>query len=160
MSTFTKSGRIAIAESVALRPCHVAWGPGDGAWTTPPAEDINATAVTSEIGRRLCTEVAFLVANPAGDIVVPAGTYSRSTTGSTNIVLFRAQFDFADASSDVIRQLGLVVGCTTNPGLPSGQQYFTPGQIVLPGRLVEINNVNPIFRSPAIRETAQLIVVF
>lgn len=159
MPILTKSGRIVIAESIAARSLHLAWGTGDGAWTTPPAENPDATALQAEIGRRLPTEVAFVLPDGTGDIVLPSGTFKRSATPTKNLYV-RTGFDFAEASSSVIREIGLFSGSTTDTGLPPGQQYFTPGQVTSPGRLLHLENLAPIFRSPAIRESFEIVVSF
>lgn len=159
MPILTASGRVVIAESIEARPIHLAWGTGDGAWTTPPSENSAQTALRAEIGRLKATEVAYVVLNPAGDINTPTGIYSRSVT-PTNNMLLGFNFDFANASSSVIREIGVFVGSTTNPALPSGQQYFVPADIVMTGRLLHLENIAPIFRSPAIKENFQIVVTF
>ena len=159
MPILTKSGRVVIAESIAARPLHLAWGSGDGVWTVPPSESTNATALISEVGRRLATEVAFVVSDVAGDIVLPTGTFSRSVT-PTHHLYVRAADGFADASSSVIRQIGIFSNTETNPALPPGQQYFLPADIVDPGRLLHLENLGPIYRSPAIRESFEVVITF
>lgn len=159
MPILTKSGRVVIAESIAVRPLHLAWGAGDGAWITPPAEDVNATALEDEVGRRTATEVAYVVADVAGDIVLPTGTFSRSLTPTNNLYV-RTAFDFADASSSVIREIGIFVGSTMVGGLPGGQQYFIPAEVATPGRLLHTENLGPIYRSPAIRESFEVVITF
>lgn len=159
MPILTKSGRVVIAESIAARPLHLAWGSGDGTWTTPPAEDVNAAALQNEVGRRTATEVAYVVPNPSGDIVLPSGTFSRSVTPTNNLYV-RASFDFADASGSVIREVGIFAGTATQTGLPPGQSYFPPSQVTDPGRLLHLENITPIFRSSAIRESFEVIITF
>ena len=159
MAILTKSGRVAIAESLSIRPLHLAWGTGDGAWVTPPAEDAEATQLLGEVGRRVAAEVAFVEADPAGDIVLPTGKFKRSATPTRNLCV-RATFDFTEAQSSVIREVAVFVGATTNPALPSGQEYFLPSDLVTPGRLLHLENLPPIFRSPAIRESFEIVVAF
>lgn len=159
MPILTKSGRVVIAESIAARPVHVAWGTGDGAWLTAPSEDPDATTLEAEIGRRVATEVAYVVADALGDIVLPTGTFSRSVTPTSNLYVL-ARFDFTEASSSVVREIGVFVGTTTDAGLPGGRQYFTPGQITSPGRLLHLENLVPIYRSPAIRESFEVVISF
>lgn len=159
MPILTKSGRVVIAESIAARPLHLAWGTGDGAWLTPPSESVNATGLQSEIGRRVASEVAYVVPDENGDIVLPNGKFSRSGT-PTNHLYVRTSFNFVDASSSVIREIGLFSGTVAQSGLPDGQQYFTPGEISSPGRLLHLENLAPIYRSPAIRPSFEVVVTF
>jgi hypothetical protein len=159
MPILTRSGRIVIAESIAARPIHLAWGTGDGSWVGPPAESNLATALLNEIGRRTATEVAFAIEDVAGDIVLPTGRFSRSVN-PTNFLYINTVYDFADAFSSVIREVGVFVGGTMNPGLPVGQKYFVPADYVLPGRMLHVENMAPIYRSPAIRPSFEIVVAF
>lgn len=159
MPILTTSGRVVIAESIAERPVHLAWGTGDGAWVSPPSEDAAATELLNEIGRREASEVSYVVPDSGGDIVLPTGVYSRSVT-PTNHLYVSTNFDFADASSSVIREIGLFVGTEVIGGLPVGQKYFVPAEVDAPGRLLHLENLAPIFRSPAIRENFEVVITF
>jgi len=159
MPILTKSGRVCIAESVSLRAVHIAWGTGDGSWVTPPSEDPNATALLTEIGRRTADTVAFVVPDVAGAIVLPTGSFSLSVTPTNNLYI-KTSFDFADASSSVIREIGIFIGSVMVGGLPGGQRYFAPSDVADPGRLLHLENIEPIFRSPAIRESFESVITF
>lgn len=160
MAILPQSGRVVIADSIIERPIHLAWGIGDGSWTTPPPEDDAATALTAEVGRRTATEKAFVTPSPTGDIILPNGArFTRSAT-PTKWLYVRTQFDFADAESTTIREIALFVGTTVQVGLPSGQEYFTPDQIVSPGRLLHLENKEPMIRTITIRESFEIVVAF
>ena len=159
MPILTKSGRVVIAESIQPRPVHIAWGTGDGEWTTPPAEDVDATELLNEVGRRTADLVQFVTPDEDGVIVLPTGNYSVSAT-PTNHLYIKTKFTFTDASSSVIREVSAFVGTQPIAGLPAGQRYFTPSQIADPGRMLHLENIQPIFRSPAIEETFEIVVTF
>lgn len=159
MPILTNSGRVVIAESVADQPIHLAWGIGDGAWITPPSESTAAIGLVSELGRREATEVVYATPDIAGDIILPTGRYSRSVT-PTNHLYVVINFDFGDAPSSVVREIGLFVGSTVIAGLPFGQKYFLPSEIDAPGRLLHLENFAPIFRSVAVRENFEVIITF
>lgn len=159
MPILTKSGRVVIAESVAARPLHLAWGTGDGAWSTPPSEDNNATALQALVGLRVASEIAFVLPDIAGDIILPAGRFSRSIAPTNNLYV-RTSFDFADASSSVIREVGIFSNTIMVGGLPGGQQYFSPANVLTDGRLLHLENITPIYRSPAIRESFEVVITF
>lgn len=159
MPILTKQGRIIMAESIRLRGGHIAWGVGDGAWTTTiPPEDINATALMSEVGRRVAT-VDFVTPDDDGDIVLVNGKFSLSAT-PTNHLFFKTKFTYGDASSAVIRELAVFIGTTVDAGLPPGQEYFTPGEVTAQGRMLHLEHFPPIFRSIAIEETFGVVVTF
>lgn len=160
MPILTKSGRVVIAESIQARAVHFAWGSGDNAWTTTvPSEDADATALINEIGRRTADEVSFVTPDVAGSIVLPSGTFSPSVTPTRHLYC-KTKFTFTDAPSSVIRELAIFVGTTVQSGLPAGQKYFTPGQVTGPGRMLHLEHFQPIYRSPAIEESFEVVITF
>lgn len=161
MPILTGSGRVVMAQSIALRPIHLAWGPGDGSWTTnPPAEDIHATTVTGEYGRHVATLVGYVTPDEAGAIIIPdVGRFTVSGT-PTNCLHIRTDFDFDDASSSEVRQIGLFVGTVLVGGLPGGQKYFIPAEVSDPGRLLQLENIPIIYRSSAIEESFETVIQF
>ena len=160
MPILTQSGRVAIAKTVSEQPIHLAWGIGDGSWsTTVPAEDANASALISELGRRIATQISFVVPDIAGAIELPSGKFTISPTPTKHLYV-RTQFDFADAPSNVVREIGLFVGTIPDVGLPGGQAYFPPADITDPGLLLHLEHFQPIFRSPAIREAFEIVITF
>ena len=160
MAILTKAGRTAIAEAIKAEALHLAWGPGDGSWTSAPSESPDATAVTSEIGRRQVTSAEYVVPDSDGTIEIPGvGLFSISAT-PTNRLLITTQFDFADAPTAVIRQIGLFVGTTLVSGLPAGQRYFVPSEVATPGRLLQLENRAPIYRNSGTRERFEILIAF
>ncbi|OQS45412.1 hypothetical protein [Chromobacterium violaceum] len=158
MATLTHSGRAALAAALASQTLHFAWGIGQAAWDDKPVpEPIDATALVSEVGRRLITEVRFVAEDPAGEIVVPTGRY-RVSNDPTRHLLLRIAFEFGDAPASVIREVAVFAGSKTQPDLPAGQRYFTPDQIAAPGILVALERITPIHRSPATRETFEHVI--
>lgn len=157
MGILTESGRIALAEAVSAQTMHMAWGLGDGEWTTPPDESGVATTLINEVGRRAVTSVQFVSPDEAGEIVMPGGNYMASII-PTNYLHITALFDFADAGSLVIREAGLFIGTQTDAGLPPGQKYFVPAEVTDPGRLLHLENLAPLYRSVAIQENFQLVI--
>lgn len=159
MAILTLSGRVVIAESIAAQPIHLAWGLGNGSWITPPSEDAEATALINEIGRRTATQVQYVVPDENGAIVLPSGNFTVSTP-ATNHLFISTQFDFTDASSAIVREIGVFVGTVMVTGLPGGTTYFVPANIDEPGRLLHVENIEPIYRSTAIREKFEIVISF
>lgn len=160
MPILTKSGRVAIAESIQLRTLHMAWGSGDGAWLTPAAESPDSTALQNEVGRRLVDSTAFVVPDEDGEIILPGGVKYTLSATPTNHLYVKTKFTFTDAPSDVIRELAIFAGTLVVGGLPVGQRYFTPAQVSDPGRLLHIEHFQPIYRSPAVEENFEVVVSF
>lgn len=145
MAILTKSGRIAQAELTKAQPLHMAWGPGDGAWTEAPNEDVDATIVTAELGRR--TAIAqFVAPDVDGDIEIPGSGKFTVSVEPTSQLLVTAKFSYLDAPDATIRQAGVFMGTQVVGGLPAGQRYFTPAQLVSPGRLLQLQNRRPLQR--------------
>lgn len=159
MLVFCDSGRIGFAEAVALRPMHVAWGTGDGLWTVPPAGNASATELLNEIGRRQVSEVGFVNPDAGGDIVLANGTFAASLVPTRHLYV-RCDFDYTDAASSVIREVGLVVGSVMVGGLPGTQRYFTETNIANAGRLMAFQNIAPIARSTGSREHFEFVISF
>ena len=162
MQILPQSGRVAVAESIALRPIHFAWGLGDGSWIEPPAPSNNATALMVEVGRRTANAAQYVVPDEDGDIEAPDGSkWSLSPSGApTKHIMLSVTFEFGEEPGSVIREYGVFVGTETDPLLPPGQRYFTPAQVTSPGRLLYLGNIEPIFRSPAIRESFRVVITF
>lgn len=162
MAILPNRGRVAIAHALKSLPLHFAWGTGDGAWTTViPPEDTNASALMAEIGRRTVTAADYVVPDPDGAIEVATGKFNLSPGGTpTKWLWVRANFDFGDASSSVVREVAVFSDTEIQSGLPSGQAYFTPSQVVDPGYLLYVEHITPIFRSPAIQENFEAVIAF
>lgn len=153
-------GRIAVAELVATQPIHVAWGTGNPAWDiTPEPEPNNATVLVAEVGRRMATQVAFVNPDPTGAIETPQGNFSLSATPTRHLYV-RVAFAFNEASDARIRELGVFIGTTVQAGLPAGQRYFTPTQIVNPGRLYLLDRSQNFQRNGSVRPSFEYVLPF
>lgn len=160
MAILTDSGRTAVALSIKNQPIHLAWGSGSSGWdTTPVPESITDTALVAEIGRKIITVSNYVTPDVAGAIVVPTGRFSVSAT-PTRYLYCRFDYDYGDSSSATIRELGVFVGCTTNPALPGGQTYFAPSDIVSPGTMLVSERIPVFSRSPTSRPTFEFVIMF
>ena len=169
VAILTTSGRTAIAESIAAQPIHFAWGSGDPGWDAAHvSEDVNASGLVSELGRRIATSIQYVNPDVAGDIIVPvfndsqgnsiSKQFSLSLTPTPNLYM-RFNFDFTDASAAIIRELAIFVGTVTNPSLPIGQKYFVAADLVSPGTLLALENLlESIQRSPNSRQSFEFVL--
>lgn len=158
MAILTLSGRAALAASLANEVLHLAWGSGNPDWDeTPVPESVDDTALVSEVGRHVVTQMAFCAPDEAGDINVPTGRFQSQITPSNNLYL-RFNFDFSDASNSVIREAAVFSGTQIIDGLPPGQIYFAPDQIADSGTLVAIERFPAITRSAAVRQSFEFVL--
>jgi hypothetical protein len=127
-------------------------------YATPP-EPITANALLNEVGRRTADEVLFCVGDEDGDLITPTGRFKASSTPTNNLFL-RFTFDFDNASNQIIRELGVMVGTVTKPDLPPGQRYFEPTDIDESGILLVLERTVPLIRTAATRETFSFVVTF
>lgn len=127
-------------------------------YATPP-EPITANALLNEVGRRTADEVLFCVGDEDGDLITPTGRFKASSTPTNNLFL-RFTFDFDNASNQIIRELGVMVGTLTKPDLPPGQRYFEPTDIDESGILLVLERTVPLIRTAATRETFSFVVTF
>lgn len=125
---------------------------------TPP-ETLQATALIDEVGRRQATTIAFVTPDGEGEIVVPNGRFALSETPTAHLYL-EFRYDFDDAAAATIRELGVYVDTEIDPGVPSGQRYFEGTEIAAPGILLVLENILPIVRTPATRETFVFVISF
>ena len=160
MSILTTSGRAAIAASIKQQPIHLAWGNGNTSWQeNPPPEQMSATGLIKEVGRRTANEVSFCIPDEQGDLIIPTGRF-RAVDEATNNLYINFTFDFTDSPDEIIRELGVMVGTTVNGDLPPGQRYFLPNEITKHGILLVLEHTVPLVRTPATRETFSFVVTF
>ena len=160
MAILVDAGRIAIAQAVKDQSIYLAWGSGDVAWdTTPVPEPTDATALVAEIGRRVVTAAEFCTPNSGGDIIVPPGRFSVSST-PTRYLFLSFTFDFNDAPSAIIRELGVFLGTTLKSTVPPGTEYVVPSQIQLPGNMLQLERIGRLERSNAIRQRFEFVIQF
>lgn len=158
MAVLTTVGRTALAVLIKGRPLFFAWGSGDPAWDAAPVNPaLQATALTNELGRVAITVSGYAVPDPVGEVQVPTGRYRLTNTPSNHLYL-RCDFGFTDAVDQVIREAGLFMNSVIQQGLPAGQRYFTPDQVVAPGSLVALEHFPPIIRSPLQREQFEFVL--
>ena len=125
---------------------------------TPP-EEVNATALLNEVGRRTVDEVLFCVPDPEGDLVTPTGRFTASDEPTNNLHM-RFTFDFEDSPGEIIRELGIMVNTVVDELLPDGQRYFQGAEITDPGILLVLEHTVPLVRTAATRETFSFVVTF
>ena len=158
MAILTNSGRTAIAASLKVQPIHLAWGTGDAAWdVTPVPEPVTATTLVAEVGRHAATLVRYCVPDVAGSIIVPAGRFSESADPS-NYLYTRFNFDFSDSPAAVIREVAIFIGSQIVAGLPSGQIYFLPADVQVPGVMLLLERFTKFTRSMSARESFEFVV--
>lgn len=157
MSILTDSGRAAIAQAIANEQVHLAWGSGDAAWDDNPVfETIDQTALVNEIGRRKASIVGYCTPDDTGDIVTTQGRF-RESSDPTRYAFFRFTFDYSDAPTAEIRELGVFLGTQVDPALPPGQMYFLPAEVVDPGTLLLLERIDRVPRSPNVRATFEQV---
>jgi hypothetical protein len=161
-----------MATAVKEQPLHIAWGSGDPDWDDLDDEDlpglVDATSLVNEIGRRIPASVGFVLPDEEGPILIPIGTdgqgnvtYNRyvQSVEPTAYLYVRCNFENADASDSVIREMALFGGTVVKSGLPPGLEYFTPAQIDDPGFVVAAEIIRPKFeRSPSVRESYEFVL--
>jgi hypothetical protein len=169
MAILTTSGRTAIAQSIAAQPIHFAWGSGNASWdTTHVAENLAATGLANEIGRRVATQIRYVNPDDAGDVVVPVFNdasgnsivkrFAFSVTPTPDLYM-QFNFDFSDAPVSTIREVAIFVGTQVKSGLPAGQKYFIPAEIDNQGTMLALENlIEHIQRSPNSRQSFEFVL--
>lgn len=161
MATLTQDGRAGLAASVKARQIYLGVGQGDSAWDAngTPLEQTTSSALLDPVGYRLTTQKDFVVADANGGISLPSGRYTVSAS-QTNLLYLRFSLDFENASTATIRETGIFLDLQTIPGLPAGQEFFTPLEVQDQGTLYLIEHVAAIIRTAATRETFEFVLQF
>jgi hypothetical protein len=160
VAVLTKSGRSAIASSIKSQMVHLAWGDGLETWASElPPEDVIATGLAHEIGRRRADEILFVEGDDDGPLITPTGRFSAVNYPMNNLFM-RFTFDFEDAANRTIRELGVFIDTITNPELPAGQRYFELADVVEPGILLVLEHTVPLIRTAATRESFSFVITF
>lgn len=163
MPTLTINGRASLAQSVKDKQASLmlAWGRGLASWDVDglPGISDTATALVTEVGRRRCVTAEFVVPDDAGEIQTRDGNYSLSVTPTPNLYL-RFNFDYADAATDTIREIGLFMDATVVPDTPTGDVYLPVASIATPGLLMVYESFAKIIRSDTVRHSFRFVLPF
>ena len=158
MSIFVQSAAAALAEAVKLAGLWTAWGNGSVGWDlVSVTEDVSATALLAEIGRRRANVIEHVEADPLGDIIVPQGTFAVAPA-PTGILYVRTNFANTEAVGQDIREAAVFAGTTLIPGLPVGQQYFLPADIADPGVMMMIEHFPKVTRTSAFSVSLEYVL--
>jgi hypothetical protein len=158
MTILTNSGRAAIAEIIRAAPVHMAWGSGDAAWdVTAVPESLSALALVAEVGRRAAAQVLYCTPDSNGDIVVPNGTFAISGE-PTRYLYCKFLFDYVDGAGATIRELGVFLNTTIKPTVPGTKTYFSPADILSPGKLLLLERIAKLQRSDTVRQQFEYVV--
>jgi hypothetical protein len=162
-----------MAKAIKEQPLFLALGRGSSAWGdgVPPLENIEATKLVDEIGRRALTRSLYVIPDADGEIEVPVSAvqdgqgnynveserYSASNTPTRHIYLEFA-LDYADAADETLREIGVYVGSVLKPNLPAGQRYFHKSDFSDEGLLFEIEHKRPYIREVNRRTTFAWVI--
>ncbi|WP_315743099.1 hypothetical protein [Bradyrhizobium sp. SZCCHNR1075] len=108
-------------------------------------------ALVDEVGRRIASSVEFVVPDPNGNLYTPGGERWSVSPVATRYLYVATQFDFLEASTETIREVGIFVDSVRAEGVPEGQLYLTPDQVVDPGYLLLLDRFAGKVRSPSER---------
>jgi len=161
MQILQQNGRKLLAKALRALPVHVAWGRGDGAWgQNPPATPSIQIGMLDEIGRRLATEVAYVV--PAteldGEIELPGKRFYKRSAVPSEYVYVRATFSFEDAQGETVRECGVFFGTVAKADVPAGQRFLTPAQIENAGDVYSLEYRAAVLRSGTVKGHEEIVI--
>lgn len=117
------------------------------------------TALVSEVGRRQASSVEFVNPDPAGNINTPGGDRWSVSVTPTRYLYVQVLFDYLEAQTETIREVGIFVDSTRKAGVPQGQLYLTPEEVDQPGYLLLLDRFAGIARSPSSRQGFSYVLV-
>ena len=125
---------------------------------TPPLS-ASYSALTGEIGRRAVSSVEFVTPDPNGNLYTPGGDRWSVSSTATRYLYVATQFDFLEAATETIREVGIFVDGVRAAGVPEGQLYLTPEEVAEPGYLLLLDRFAGIPRSPSSRQGFSYVLV-
>lgn len=161
MAVLVDVGRASIASAVKNSIVHLAWGRGSDTWdTVPAAEDISATALVSEIGRRPASQIIYCLPAADGELIVPSGKFTASLTPTRHLFM-RFNFDFLDSFTETIREAAVFIGTQKTPAaIAANKIYLTPGDIADPGYMLSLEHFSRLERSIKFRQMFEFVISF
>jgi hypothetical protein len=125
-------------------------------WPQLQADD---RSLVSEIGRRVANAVEFVKADPNGNLYTPGGQRWSISPVATRYLYVAVQFDFLEAPTETIREVGIFVDSVRADNVPEGQLYLTPEEVGEPGYLLLLDRFAGITRSPSSRQGFSYVLV-
>lgn len=124
-----------------------------------PALGSGETALVNEVGRRIASSLEFVVPDDDGNISTPGGQRWTISTTATRYLYCNVLFDYLEAATETIREVGIFVDGTRKAGVPEGQLYLTPDQVAEPGYLLLLDRFAGKVRSPSERQGFSYVLV-
>ena len=141
MGIITDSGRSAVAQAVKDQRLYMAWGNGDENWDEAKSpEDELSIRLVNEVGRKTLFRSLFVYPDDAGELVISEESRYAISTSPTKYLYLEFDFDFRDGAGESIREIGIFMGGKIKEGLPPGQSYFTPADVIDPGTLLMLEH--------------------
>ncbi|MFI3270808.1 MAG: hypothetical protein R3Y11_01720 [Pseudomonadota bacterium] len=169
-ATLTNAGRAAMLKAISDKVLYFGWGSGDEAWdadSTLQPNLLESTGLTNEVGRRLIQVKYFVTPDDDGEISLPEsynadgtpvmGTYTMSDE-PTQYLFMRVTFDYGDASTETIREVGVFSDTVVSEDAPAGQLYFEPDEVVSGGSLLSARHEVATVRDPARKDSYEFIL--
>ena len=158
MSVLTDSGRAALARALKEQDLYLAWGGGVESWgDEPPPPDPETVYLVNELGRKGLFTSLYVRPDEEGEIVLSTGRYRVSVEPTPHLYL-KFMFDYEDAPTSRIRELGIFAGGKIKPDLPVGQTYFVPEEIENPGILLLYETRKTLQREPSDRHDFEYVI--
>ena len=109
------------------------------------------------VGKRLGVKAYGGETVSAGSIIVPTGRYQPAVT-PTHYLHLRFDFDYADAAGETVREAALFMGSILRGGLPAGQRYFPPADVLNPGIMLAVERFPGIARTNVVRQVFEYVL--
>ena len=160
MALLTNTGKLVLAQVFKSQRYWCAWGTGNPAWDgsgvsgSAYSPTVNDTALVNEIGRRVASIVEYCTPNANGDIIVPSGKFSASSS-RTRYVHLRFQFSLLDSPEATIREVGVFANAVIANGAPN---YITPAYVTTRGDLVAVERFDAVVLQDTPRRVFDFVI--
>jgi len=124
---------------------YIAWGIGDGAWTSAPEPDQTATTLVGHLGHFKAT-AQFVVPDVAGVLISANGDKWTVSGSPTRFIFVSSDYDYTDEDTAVIREIAIYTDATPAGGHES-DNYLPVANLSVLGQLWTIENIAPLTRA-------------
>lgn len=107
---------------------------------------LTETDLDDEIGRKRASFVGFVESDNDGEILTDGGSWTLSEDPTPH-VLIQATFLVDEAEDSTIREFGVFVNTEVDGGVPEGQNYIEPADIVDKGFLCMKQKTAPLVKN-------------
>lgn len=125
--------------------------------TETQGEDLNASQLENEVGRKRAETIGYIKPDPYGSIPFEGSLYSLSATPTRHVYL-SVRLAPEELSSNTIRETGIFIGGTIKGSVPASKTLYLPADVDEQGTLFALDNQPPLIRNNITTEVFHRVI--